>query len=88
MFVGHTTSKQRLAKRTYIVSLEVFATERIVVGFSKLEGLQNLRIRMFRKLIEDQFNSNIAFELFVRLKAVTSVQFTVVKTIVKSHFSS
>ena len=90
-----------MCKKAYIVSLEVLqpnegpeplivvgVAERVVRRFNKREGLQNLKIRTVTKLIEDQLNSNIAFELFVRLKAVTSVQFTVVKAIVKSQFSS
>ena len=48
----------------------VGVAERDVVGFNKREGLQNLKIRMVRKLIEDQFNLTIAFELFmVRLQS-------------------
>ena len=66
----------------------VDVAERIVGRFNKREGLWNLKIRMIIKLTKDQFNSNVAFELFVRLKAITSVQFTIVKTIVKSQFSN
>ena len=66
----------------------VGVAERVVDGFNKREGLRNLKIRMIIKLTEDQFNSNVAFELFVRFKAITSVQFTMVKTIVKSQFSN
>ena len=82
----------RLKFRNPNVGLEprivVDVVERVVGRFNKREGLRNLKIRMVIKLTENQFNSNVAFELFIRLKAITSVQITIVKTIVKSQFSN
>ena len=71
-----------MCKKTYIVSLEVLqpnegpeplivvgVAERVVDRFNKQEGLRNLKIRMVRKLIEDQFNSNVCFWIIYPIKS-------------------